>query len=180
MSIAVLLSILVFWEMHELNEQLTKDCLSAVEEEAHAQVRLYSAHFCSHTVASTMKDFFFWSWLALIIISLIGWSEKGERWGRGPSKLSSPPWLCPHMLPTTRPPPSPPCVKSEASGAHINLRQLVQDLLDDRLFIWDYLDSLFLIPQLLSFVLVYTLIKGFGLNKKTTCCLLSEYKAHFW
>lgn len=75
-------------------------------------------------------------------------------------------------------PRTPPCVKSEASGAHINLRQLVQDLLDNGLSLCDYLDSLFLIPQLLSFVPVYILIKGFGLQKTKTCCLLSDYDAH--
>lgn len=61
-----------------------------------------------------------------------------------------------------------PYVKFEASGVHIDLRQLIDageligDLLDVRLFLWDILDSLFLIPQLWSFVFVYTVIKGFG------------------
>lgn len=40
----------------------------------------------------------------------------------------------------------------------------IEDLLDDRLFLWEILDSLFLIPKLLSSVFVYTVIKGFGLK----------------
>lgn len=52
-------------------------------KEAHAQVRCRSCAAAENNVCPAGS-------LSLIVV-LIGWSEKGERWGRGPSELPS--WL---------------------------------------------------------------------------------------
>ncbi len=177
-----------FSEVHYFKQEshVTLFVSFAVEEEAHAQVRLSSARFavmqcCQVSLHRVETDF---RLIGCCNDPFLGWSVKGERWGRGPSRLPSPPWLWQHMLPTTRPVSSagdPGPSRCQVWGQwrpyqpeaaelqqQIDAGELIQDLLDDRLFLWDILESLFLIPQLLSFVFVYTLIKGFGLKKKQT------------